>query len=49
MNILIDAVIAAYGMTITEAKKFAKHIDENMKQELINGYLQDSKKAFYND
>lgn len=46
---LIDAIITAYGMTKKEAEKFAKRIDEDMKQEFVKGFMQDARKAAYND
>ena len=48
-RILIDAIMTAYGMTKREAEKFARRIDEDMKQELIKGFMQDARKAAYND
>lgn len=35
---LIDAIIAMYGMTKTEAKKYARTCDDAMKNELIKAY-----------
>ena len=46
---LIDAIMTAYGMTKREAEKFARRIDEDMKQELIKGFTDNAKSAFYND
>ena len=46
---LIDAIMTACGMTKREAEKFARWIDEDMKQELIKGFMQDARKAAYND
>ena len=46
---LIDAIMTAYGMTKREAEKFARRIDEDMKQELIKGFMQDARKSAYND
>ena len=46
---LIDAIMTAYGMTKREAEKFAKRIDEDMKQELVKGFTDNAKTAFYND
>ena len=46
---LIDAIMTTYGMTKREAEKFARRIDEDMKQELIKGFMQDARKAAYND
>ena len=48
-TILIDAIIAMYGMTKTEAKKYAKTCDDAMKNELIKAYRDNARKAFYND
>lgn len=46
---LIDAIIAMYGMTKTEAKKYARTCDDAMKNELIKAYRDNARKAFYND
>ena len=46
---LIDAIMTAYGMTKREAEKSAKRTDEDMKQELIKGFTDNAKSAFYND
>lgn len=46
---LIDAIMTAYGMTKREAEKFARRIDEDMKQELVKGFVNNAKTAFYND
>ena len=48
-RILIDAIMTAYGMKKREAEKFARRIDEDMKQELIKGFMQDAIKSAYND
>lgn len=46
---LIDIIKYEYGFNTQEAKKFIKTIDERTKKALYNGFLNNSKKSFYND
>lgn len=48
-NKLIDAIIYAFGMSQSDARKYASKIDEDMKRELINEFETAAIYAAYND
>ena len=46
---LLTIVKDFYGMTTKEAKAFTNTLSENAKNEIIKGFKQNAKKAFYED
>lgn len=48
-NLLLDAVMTAYGFTKKEAEDFIKTAPEGIKRALIKGFKQDAKNNFYEE
>lgn len=48
-NKLIEAIIYAFGMSQSDARKYANKIDEDMKRELINEFETTAIYTAYND
>lgn len=48
-NIIINQIMADYGMTRKEADKFYRRIDNDMKEEFYKEAMQTSRNTFYND
>lgn len=46
---LLEIVKYNFGFTNKEAEDYIKSINEKTKKALIDGYYQETKKAFYND
>lgn len=46
---VIDAIMSMYGYNKTQANAYYKQADEATKQALVEGYLGNSRRSFYND
>ena len=46
---IIKAIMYHYGVTRTQAKEYLKDYSEERCRYLLEGWMQDCKKSFYND